>query len=122
MLALEDYLKAPDHPSSKLAYPTFWALGFLQAPEGLQGSYCKIGKPCVIDRGSDADIVISDPTVSREHVRLTPRGLFLEVEDLVSSNGTIIDGEPLHGIALCSAGSNVEMGNVRIRIGKSRPP
>lgn len=118
MADLDAYLQNPSHPHRKLNYPAFWAIGFVRAPEGLVGTFRKIEGPCVIGRGSEADVSVPDQTVSRSHARLTPRGMFLEVEDLVSSNGTLVDGVELHGSKLCSAGADLDLGNVRARIGK----
>ncbi len=49
-----------------------------------------------IGRDLSNDIVIQDPEVSRYHLRLqfTRRGYL--IEDLVSTNGTFLNGEPLH--------------------------
>lgn len=52
--------------------------------------------PWGIGRSEDNDVVISDPSVSRRHARLsrTPDEGFV-VEDLGSTNGTLLDGAPI---------------------------
>jgi pSer/pThr/pTyr-binding forkhead associated (FHA) protein len=55
-----------------------------------------IDKACVsIGRGADNDIVINDPVLSREHARVVSVGKDQIVEDLQSSNGTLVNGTPL---------------------------
>jgi pSer/pThr/pTyr-binding forkhead associated (FHA) protein len=45
-----------------------------------------------IGRSGASDIVLADPFVSSTHARLVPRGQLYFVEDLGSTNGTIVDG------------------------------
>lgn len=46
------------------------------------------GSEVVIGRGVDCDLVLNDPLVSRQHVRLRHDGPAVEIRDLRSSNGT----------------------------------
>lgn len=48
-----------------------------------------------VGRGSDCDIVIRDPVLSREHVRIVSIGEDHIAEDLQSKNGTLLNGKPL---------------------------
>ncbi|MDP3540290.1 MAG: FHA domain-containing protein [Azonexus sp.] len=55
-----------------------------------------IDKPCLsIGRDAGGDIVINDPLLSREHARIVSVGEDHIVEDLKSSNGTLVNGLPL---------------------------
>lgn len=55
-----------------------------------------IDKPCLnIGRDAGNDIVISDPLLSRVHARIVSVGEDHIVEDLQSSNGTLINGSAL---------------------------
>lgn len=55
-----------------------------------------IDKACVsIGRDASNDIAIDDPLLSREHARVLSVGKDQIVEDLKSSNGTLINGTPL---------------------------
>ncbi|MEM7118410.1 MAG: FHA domain-containing protein [Chloroflexota bacterium] len=59
-----------------------------------------------------ADIVVSDPEVSRQHARLMETESGYELQDLGSTNGTFIDGSRLGGEAqLLQNGQTVEMGS-----------
>ena len=48
-----------------------------------------------IGRNPHADVTVSHPTVSRMHARLAIRDGRYVVEDLASSNGTFVNGEPV---------------------------
>ncbi|TCJ15887.1 DUF2662 domain-containing protein [Rubrobacter taiwanensis] len=51
--------------------------------------------PWIIGRSEKNDIVISDPNVSRRHARLSRSGDGFVIEDLDSTNGTLLDGAPI---------------------------
>jgi pSer/pThr/pTyr-binding forkhead associated (FHA) protein len=62
----------------------------------------------------DNDLVIEIPTVSRYHAELTVKGRDIEIEDLRSSNGTLVNGariqrSPLH------PGDRVTIADVQLR-------
>lgn len=118
---LEGYLRASDHPHRPLAYPSSWVVGFTTGPDEVRGRVFEVGDGCVIGRDPQAAITIGDESVSRQHVRLTPRGMFLEVADLASSNGTLVNGESLHGARLVVAGAECALGTARFRVGCRRP-
>ena len=61
---------------------------------------------------STADLRISDPTVSREHARLTCRAEGTTVEDLGSTNGTAIDGKPVDGPVLIADHARLKIGRL----------
>jgi DNA-binding NtrC family response regulator len=58
-----------------------------------KGASWDINKAMILGRSSECDVSIVDPGVSREHCRLTPKGKELFLEDLGSTNGTIVNGE-----------------------------
>ena len=119
LAALEAYISKPSHPHRAIKYPQFWAIGFVQAPKSLIGTVKRIDRPCVVGRSENSDIIVPVSSVSREHLKLTPRGLYLEAKDLKSSNGTTLNGDPIARPALCSAGDTLVLGQVVIRVGKS---
>ena len=51
--------------------------------------------PWTIGRSQENDIVISDPNISRKHARLSRADNGYVVEDLGSTNGTLLDGAPI---------------------------
>src|SRR5205085_2458763 len=60
------------------------------------------------------DLVLEDPAVSREHaaIRRDPFGHLLI--DLGSVNGTLVNGEPLHGPRVLAPGDVVSIGNTTL--------
>ncbi|MFC6150011.1 MULTISPECIES: DUF3662 and FHA domain-containing protein [Mumia] len=71
----------------------------------------------VIGRGTEAQLRINDPGVSRRHaqVRLTVEGAGVRVaiEDLGSTNGIVVDGRRVSH-AVLSDGSRIQLGNTLI--------
>ena len=61
------------------------------------------------------DLVVDDATLSRAHLLLRPGDEGWTLEDLRSSNGTRVDGQPVdqRPVALQS-GSRIEAGSVRL--------
>jgi Protein of unknown function (DUF3662)/FHA domain len=77
----------------------------------------------IVGRGTDADIRINDPGVSRQHVEFTVSvgtvedgsPLHLGVCDLGSTNGMLVDGHRATKVALRD-GSRVRIGNTDIAV------
>jgi predicted component of type VI protein secretion system len=60
------------------------------------GSFPLEGRgPWTVGRSQENDIVIPDPNVSRKHARLSRADSGYVVEDLGSTNGTLLDGAPI---------------------------
>jgi FhaA, N-terminal domain/FHA domain len=51
--------------------------------------------PWTVGRSQENDIVVPDPNVSRRHARLSRADNGFVVEDLGSTNGTLLDGAPI---------------------------
>jgi hypothetical protein len=68
--------------------------------------------PVTIGRAEDSTIVINDDYVSQHHARLVPNGSTWLVEDLGSTNGTLL------GSAKVTAATEVRTG-AKIQIGKT---
>ena len=67
----------------------------------------------VIGRGSDADITIDDTGTSRKHVEILWDGKRGQVNDLGSTNGSKLNGQPLNKAPL-PPDSIIEIGRTRI--------
>lgn len=81
-------------------------------------SVCVPLTPEGISVGRDAanDIVLKARSVSRNHVRLVPDGDGVVVEDCGATNPAFVDGEPLEGSRRLAEGSEVEIGDVILRV------
>ena len=87
-------------------------LNFRSGPKA--GDTINIGpKTMTVGRSPDNDIVIDDPTVSRQHARITFDGNQFYVEDLNSTSGTKINGKNVAKEAIM-AGATMKMGNTEI--------
>lgn len=75
--------------------------------------YLLTGPVTVIGRGSEADIIVDDPGISRRHleIRVTPDGVI--ASDLGSTNGTYVEGHQVPAATLVD-GNTVTIGRTRI--------
>ena len=64
-----------------------------------------------------SDLRVSDPTVSRSHARLTCTHEGITVEDLGSTNGTAVDGEPVDGPVLITDNARLKIGRLVFELG-----
>ena len=68
----------------------------------------------VIGRGAEADIRLDVPLLSRKHARLTVRENDGVIEDLGSSNGTLLDGQPVTRATVLRSGQSIEIGRAHV--------
>ena len=64
----------------------------------------------VVGRGADADLRINDPGISRRHIEFTARPDGIEVRDLGSTNGMLVNGAKMPAARLVD-GTHVRIGN-----------
>lgn len=73
----------------------------------------------LIGRGSEADLRINDPGVSRRHARIAVAGagddIAISIEDLGSTNGIIVNGAKVKHAEL-DDGSRIEIGSTRMLV------
>jgi hypothetical protein len=90
-----------------------WVLSVRESPmlEVGRALNLPVGSRLVIGRAPDAGLQLLDTFVSSRHavVDSTPDGLV--VEDLGSTNGTLVRGEPLTGPVLVGDGDQVAIGD-----------
>lgn len=75
----------------------------------------------IIGRSAECDVSISDPTVSRRHVRVHV-GTELAIEDLGSANGTTYDAKPLRPFerTVIELGHPIDVGSATLFIHAAR--
>ncbi len=66
--------------------------------------------PCLLGRGTDCDVRLFDPALSRHHCRLLWRDDRLLVEDLGSRNGTLVNGQKVTQPRLLAEGDALWLG------------
>lgn len=67
----------------------------------------------IIGRGTDADITVDDTSISRKHVEVLWDGRRGQVNDLGSTNGSLLNGAPVAKAPLASD-SVIDIGRTRI--------
>jgi pSer/pThr/pTyr-binding forkhead associated (FHA) protein len=72
--------------------------------------------PITIGRAEDSTIVINDDYVSHRHARLVPRGTTWLIEDLGSTNGTLLDGKKLTTPTEVRSGSQIRIGKAVLEL------
>ena len=72
-----------------------------------------------IGRGSEADLRINDPGISRQHARIVVTEIAddvrVHIEDLGSTNGVVVNGQRVTNVAL-GDGSRIEIGSTRMLV------
>jgi len=75
-----------------------------------------VSGPVVVGRDPDCELPLQDRGVSRRHARVVPEGAHAYVlEDLGSTNGTRLDGQPLAGPHRLTAGEKFFLGQTVVR-------
>jgi hypothetical protein len=70
----------------------------------------------VIGRGTDADLRLDDPGVSRRHCAVDLRDGFPTVRDLGSTNGTFVDGRRITEATEVDDGAQLSVGGVTLSL------
>jgi hypothetical protein len=94
-------------------------LSVVKGPRELQGTSVPVVGSVVIGRSPGSDIVIGDDFVSGRHARVTPRGAEALLEDLGSTNGTVLNGKRLSSSQWLRPGDVIDLGPVRIKVDRS---
>ncbi len=85
-------------------------LTMLRGP-GVGTTYTLSREETVLGRGTKADIILDEPSISREHARVAvdAEGAYV-IEDLGSTNGTFVGGKPVKR-AVLKSGDRVQLGS-----------
>jgi hypothetical protein len=75
------------------------------------GSAYDLSQGALLGRGETADIRLEDTFASSQHARLVPQGDVMVLEDLGSTNGTYLNGEPLRGPQPLHVGDTIRIGD-----------
>ena len=91
-----------------------FSLSFVEAGE--PGSHELREGTTIIGRASTCDLIISAPTISRQHARLRLEDGRVFVSDAGSTYGTIIGGEPIAGETELRAGDSFVLGHLEFTL------
>jgi hypothetical protein len=86
-------------------------LRIIAAPGLPTGSAYDISGGAVLGRSDQADIQLHDEFSSSRHARFVPHGDAIVLEDLGSTNGTYLNGEPLSGPQPLHDGDRIRIGD-----------
>ncbi|MFO0596706.1 MAG: sigma 54-interacting transcriptional regulator [Myxococcaceae bacterium] len=80
-----------------------WMVSVATGPDA--GRSWPLDKPATVGSGEECEVKLTDTSVSRRHVKLEPRPQGVSLEDLQSTNGTLVGGArvetaliPEHGV------------------------
>ena len=76
--------------------------------------------PCIVGRHSSANFVLGDSLVSRNHFRVLPEGGLWFVEDMGSTNGTIVNGRKAQKLPL-NDGDVIVVGTTELQFVQKDP-
>jgi hypothetical protein len=79
------------------------------------GSAFDIAHGVTLGRGDGADILVEDPFASSAHARIFPRGDFMYIEDMGSTNGTYLNGRQLRAAERLSVSDLIRIGDSEYR-------
>ena len=70
----------------------------------------------IVGRSVDCGMILEDKSISRQHAKITVRKVGVDIEDLQSSNGIIINGKQVADRILLQDGDEVALGTVKLRL------
>jgi pSer/pThr/pTyr-binding forkhead associated (FHA) protein len=79
------------------------------------GTSFDISSGATLGRSDSADIPVDDPFASSAHARIFPRGDFMYVEDMGSTNGTYLNGRQLRSAEQLKVADLVRIGDSEYR-------
>lgn len=93
-----------------------FAVTITEGPRTLVNTTIPISAAVVIGRAPNSDIVVSDDFVSGSHARLTPVPGGAVLEDLGSTNGTLLNGAPVSAPAQLRSGDTIRIGTLALAV------
>ena len=95
-----------------------WSVDIEKGTRSLRGLHVEILGPVVVGRSPSSDIVVDEPYVSATHARFTIQGPALVLEDLKSTNGTMVNGHLIDQPVTLRDGDEVQIGDAIMRVGR----
>ncbi|QAT41255.1 FHA domain-containing protein [Clostridium sp. JN-9] len=90
---------------------------YCETPSNLKkGGVVPIQGDITIGRKQDNLIILDDPYVSSHHLKIFHRNGEIFVEDLGSTNGTLINNKRISGTALINSGDEIKVGSTTFKV------
>ena len=94
------------------------AIWSIDVEKGTRGLHVDILGPVIVGRSPSSDIVVDEPYVSSSHARFTLQGPALVLEDLGSTNGTLVNGHPITQAVTLRDADEVQVGDTIMRVSR----
>lgn len=91
------------------------ALVVLQGSESDIGTHVVLDKMVTLGRDPTVELPLQDDGISRKHCRVVPEDGKFFVEDLKSTNGTLLNGGKMSGRTQLSAGDRIYLGSCVVK-------
>lgn len=88
---------------------------------GTGGPFELLDREYSIGRSARNDVILEDPTVSGTHARIAPGPQGFTITDLGSTNGTKVNGTPLHASRVLRGGEVIGIGDAVLRYEAMEP-
>jgi pSer/pThr/pTyr-binding forkhead associated (FHA) protein len=108
---IEPIMQGVEPVTAPAATPEAWIL----EGEGISFRLDREGE-YIVGRDPECDLLLSDATVSRKHAAIRFQQNDLRVEDLGSTNGTMVNGRRIEGGASLQDGDVIHFGRLTIRV------
>lgn len=95
-----------------------WCVDVEKGSRAMRGLHVDVLGPVVVGRSPSSDIVIDEPYVSATHARFTIQGPALVLEDLGSTNGTMVNGHAIDQPVTLRDGDEVQVGDTVMRVNR----
>jgi hypothetical protein len=95
-----------------------WCVDVEKGSRAIRGLHVDVLGPVVVGRSPSSDIVIDEPYVSATHARFTIQGPALVLEDLGSTNGTMVNGHVIDQPVTLRDGDEVQVGDTVMRVSR----
>ncbi len=88
----------------------------LLEPEAVAGRVISVERPMTVGRATDVDVAFDDPFTSDRHVRFDRVEGRLVIEDLGSTNGTLVNGVVIVGRRTLDRGDLIRVGQTIMEV------
>lgn len=95
-----------------------WCMDVEKGSRAMRGLHVDVLGPVVVGRSPSSDIVIDEPYVSATHARFTIQGPALVLEDLGSTNGTMVNGHAIDQPVTLRDGDEVQVGDTVMQVSR----
>lgn len=102
--------------SQAVSAPSVPALSLAPQAQGERPPMRFLTPQVIIGRDPACDCRLEDKTISGQHARLSYHHAQWWVEDLNSTNGTFLNGEPVLGAVVATSGDQLRCGGVDLQV------